>query len=121
MLFFPIPKLTAQPPSIKGFTQFGEVLPVEPFTFMYVTGTVELSIVVLFITGLVAEWRKDPGYLKYASLLGFFLLLCTMLGALVIEFFVRPTPESMLVATALVLISGSVTGIYYNREFLNEI
>jgi len=78
MLFFSIPKLTAQQPSIKGFTQFAEVLPVDPFVFMYVTGTVELSIVVLLVTGMIAELKKTIEYLKYASPLAFFLLLCKL-------------------------------------------
>lgn len=121
MLFFSIPKLTAQPPSVKGFTQFAEVLPVDPFVFMYLTGTIELSIVILLVTGLVAEWKEIDGYLRYASPLAFSLLLCTMLAALLVEFFVRPEAEMMLVIIALILIAGSVTGIYYHRKFLNGI
>lgn len=62
MLFFSLPKLAAQEPSVKGFTQFVEALPVDPYLFMYVTGAVELSIVALLITGLVAEMKNIAGY-----------------------------------------------------------
>lgn len=67
MLFFSIPKLTAQPPSVEGFTQFAEVLPVDAFVFMYYSGAVELSIVVLLVIGLIAELKETTGYLKYDS------------------------------------------------------
>lgn len=118
MLFFSLPKLTAQEPSVKGFTQFAEVLPVDPYLFMYVTGAVELSIVVLLVTALVAEIKKTAGPLKYSSLLAFAMLLCTMFVALLIEFFVRPAPEFMLVTVALILIIGSVISIYHKRDLL---
>jgi hypothetical protein len=120
MLFFSIPKLTAQAPSVKGFTQFAEVLPVDPYLFMYATGTVELSIVILLLTGLVAELKKITGPLRYTSLLAFVLLLCTMLAALLIEFFVRPAPEFMLVVIALILSIGSVFSIYHKRDLIGN-
>ncbi len=120
MLFFSIPKLTAQPPSVEGFTQFAEVLPVDPFVFMYFTGAMELSIVVLMVAGIIAEFKKNTKYLKYASPAAFFLLLGAMCGALLIEFFVRPAPEIMLVSIALVLIAGSVIGIINNKKILRN-
>lgn len=120
MLFFSIPKLTAQPPAVKGFTQFAEVLPVDPFVFRYITGAVEFSIVVLLVTGVIAEWKKITGNLKHASALAFFLLLGTMMGALSIEFFVRPTPAYMLVVVALILTIGSVVGIYHKKDLFEN-
>jgi len=120
MLFFSIPKLTAQPPSVEGFTQFAEVIPVDPFVFMYLTGAVELSIVVLIVTGIIAEFKKNTEYLKYASPIAFFLLFGTMCVALLIEFFVRPAPEIMLVSIALLLIAGSVIAIINNKKIIDK-
>lgn len=85
---------------------------------MYVTGAVELSIAVLLVTGLVVEIKKTAGPLKYTSLIAFTMLLCTMFVALMIEFFVRPAPECMLVTIALILIIGSVISIYHKRDLL---
>ena len=118
MLFFSIPKLTAQEPSVKGFTQFAEVLPVDPYLFMYVTGIVEFVIVILLVTGLVVEIKHIKGPLRYVSLLSFTMLLCTMFVALLIEFFVRPAPEFMLVIIALILATGSAFSIYHKKDLL---
>lgn len=120
MLFFSIPKLTAQEPSVEGFKQFAEVLPIGHYLFMYVTGAVELSIVILLLIGLIAEIKKIKGPFRYTSLLAFSLLLCTMIAALLVEFFVRPSPEFMLVIIALALTTGSAISIYHERNLLKN-
>lgn len=98
MFKFAKPKLMAMPVSVKSFTQFGEALHINGTAFMYFTGVLEASIVILLLASLFLSNEK-PGLL--VSMAGYLILLGTMGGALLTEFFVRPAPVQKLVAIAL--------------------
>ncbi len=102
MIKFAIPKLQAMPISVKSFTMFSTVLPVNANFFMYFTGLVELLIAVLLFSSL---FIKKIELKDKFQILGFVLLLSTMISAIIIEQFVRPTPKPFLMTIALILIT----------------
>lgn len=105
MLSFALPKLQSMPVSVKSFTMFSTVLPIDATVFMYFTGVIELLIALLLIFSL---FIKKIDLKKKLGLSGFFLLLATMIGAILIEQFVRVTPVPKLMTIALVLIVISI-------------
>ncbi len=101
MTFFAIPKLIGAEKSIKGFEQFKSLVPLDPDLFRIVTGIIELYIAILLIIYALKN-INNLGKLAY------FLLLSTMIGGLIMEFFARPTPNIMLVSIAVLLTTLSV-------------
>lgn len=101
MLFFAIPKLIGVEKSVEGFKQFESLVPLDPDVFRVFTGVVEILIAILLIAYAIK---------KVASLgrLSYFLLLSTMLGGLIMEFFARPKPDMMLVVIAILLSALSI-------------
>ncbi len=99
MFSFALPKLRALPISVTSFTQFGEVLKISGKGFMYFTGALELvTALILFVSIFLTEKAGN-----YTTNLGYLLLLGTMAGALVTEYFIRETPVPMLVSIAVTL------------------
>ena len=96
MLFFAIPKLIGAEKSVKGFEQFQSLIPIDPNIFRIFTGSVELIIALLLIFFTINN-NKNIGKVAY------FLLLSTMIGGLIMEFFARPEPAMMLVIIAILL------------------
>jgi hypothetical protein len=110
MLFFAVPKLLGVEKSVEGFEQFKSLVPLDPNVFRIFTGVVELSIALLLIIYAIKK-TKNLGKLAY------FLLLSTMIGGLIMEFFARPKPEMMLVVIAIIL---SVLSIYKLKILLKK-
>jgi uncharacterized membrane protein YphA (DoxX/SURF4 family) len=106
MLRFALPKLQAMEVSVKSFTMFSTVLPVNPTFFMYFTGIVELLIAILLLTSLLI---KNINLKNRLQTIGYFFLLSTMIGSILIEQFVRPEPKSFLMTIALVLLTISIS------------
>jgi hypothetical protein len=101
MIFFSIPKLIGAEKSRKGFEQFKSLVPLDPDVFRLVTGIIELYIAILLIIYAIKN-INNLGKLAY------FLLLSTMIGGLIMEFFARPTPDMMLVIIAVLLTALSL-------------
>lgn len=101
MLFFAIPKLIGLEKSVQGFEQFKSLVPLDPTIFRLFTGVVELAIAVLLLVYAIKQ-TLSLGQLAY------FLLLSTMFGGLIMEFFARPKPELMLVVIAIILSGLSI-------------
>lgn len=101
MLKFALSKLQSMPISVKSFTMFSQILPINAEFFMYFTGFIELLIATLLIVSLFIKKEQLKDKLQ---IIGFSLLFSTMFSAILIEYFVRPTPVSFLVTIALVLI-----------------
>lgn len=110
MLFFAVPKLLGVEKSVEGFEQFKSLVPLDPNVFRIFTGVVELSIALLLIIYAIKKTKK-------LGKLAYFLLLSTMIGGLIMEFFARPKPEMMLVAIAIFL---SVLSIYKLKILLKK-
>lgn len=106
MLRFALPKLQAMPVSVKSFTMFSEVLPIDGSFFMYFTGFVELLIAVLLLTSFFIRKNELKNTIQT---IGYVLLLATMVGAILIEQFVRVSPVSFLMSIALVLTTISIS------------
>lgn len=102
MIRFAIPKLQAMPVSVKSFTMFSTVLPINANFFMYFTGLVELLIAVLLLSSF---FIKKIDLKNRFQILAYSLLLSTMIVAIIIEQFVRITPVNFLMTIALVLIT----------------
>ncbi|MBU2997261.1 DoxX family protein [Cellulophaga baltica] len=102
MVFFAVPKLIGAEKSLKGFEQFKSLVPLDADTFRIFTGVVEFTVAALLIIYILKK-TNNIGKLAY------FLLLSTMIGGLIMEFFARPKPEIMLVVIALLL---SILSIY---------
>ncbi|WP_179319244.1 DoxX family protein [Winogradskyella helgolandensis] len=96
MVFFAIPKLLGAEKSVQGFEQFKSLVPLDPNVFRVFTGIVELFIAILILLFII---KKNINLGKIA----YFLLLATMIGGLIMEFFARPKPAMMLVIIALLL------------------
>ncbi|MBP1841294.1 DoxX family protein [Formosa algae] len=101
MLFFAIPKLLGAEKSLQGFKQFATLVPLDPNVFRIFTGIVELIVAILLIIYTVKH-TVNLGKLAY------FLLLSTMVGGLIMEFFARPEPAMMLVIIAIILATLSI-------------
>jgi len=110
MLFFAIPKLLGAEKSVKGFEQFESLVPLDPNIFRIFTGSVELIIVILLI---IYTFKNKISLGKLA----YFLLLATMIGGLIMEFFARPQPVMMLVIIAILL---SIFSIYKLKMLQKE-
>lgn len=115
MLRFAIPKLLAMPVSVKSFTMFSQVLPFNAKYFMYFTGVVELLIALVLFASLFIKKAELKNKLQ---IFGYVLLLCTMIGAILSELFLRPAPIPSLIIIALVLtaISFSELSILAQRK-----
>lgn len=110
MIFFALPKLLGAEKSIQGFEQFKSLVPIDPNVFRVFTGVVELLIAILLILYTIKN-KNNLGKLAY------FLLLATMVGGLIMEFFARPEPQMMLVVIAIVL---SVLSIYKLKTLVKQ-
>ena len=106
MLRFAFPKLMAKPVSENTFEMLSEVRPINAKLFMYFTGGVELLIGLLLIISLLMRNRNTK--IKF-QIIGYFLLLSTMIGGLLTEFLARPEPKNILVVIAAVLITISIS------------
>lgn len=115
MLNFAIPKLSASEVSVKSFTQFAHVLPLDGEAYMYFVGVLELIVALIFIISLLIGDRKIKAKI---TLLGIFLLTGTLLGALATEFFVRPEPIGMLVLLSSIFITTSIVQLAIIRKDL---
>jgi len=101
MLRFAFPKLTAKPVSQETFELLSQFVPLNTNLLMYFTGAVELLVGLLLITSLLI---KNLQIKTKFQILGYFLLLSTMMGGLLTEFLARPEPKMPLVIIAIVLI-----------------
>ena len=101
MLRFAFPKLTANPVSQETFELLSQFVPLNTNLLMYFTGAVELLVGLLLITSLLI---KNLQLKTKFQILGYFLLLSTMIGGLLTEFLARPEPKMLLVIIAIVLI-----------------
>ena len=106
MLRFALPKLQAMEVSVKSFTMFSTVLPINANFFMYFTGVVELLIACLLLSSL---FIKKIELKNSFQIIGYILLFSTMIGAILIEQFVRPEPKAFLMTIAIVLITISIS------------
>ncbi|WP_368028772.1 DoxX family protein [Arcobacter sp. s6] len=106
MLRFALPKLQSMPVSVKSFTMFSEVLPINGSFFMYFTGFVELLIAVLLLASLFIRKNELKNIMQTIA---YVLLFATMLGAILIEQFVRVSPVAFLMSIALILITISIS------------
>ncbi|MGJ8676125.1 MAG: DoxX family protein [Akkermansiaceae bacterium] len=113
LVYFAIPKITAQPVSLKGFKQFGEVLGLDPLSFMLFTGYTELLIAIAITVALFLGAKRH-----WLTLLSFGTLLGTMGSGLLIEFFVRPEPKILLVVIASIFSLISLVQIYLKRRYI---
>ncbi|TVZ22796.1 DoxX-like protein [Dokdonia sp. Hel_I_63] len=95
--YFALPKLIGLEQSVKGFSNFNEVIGIPNNIARYVTGVVELITAILLILSLT---RKS----EVAHILGYLLLTGTMLGGLLTEYLIRPEPKMMLVYIAIALL-----------------
>lgn len=98
MFKFGLPKLLGYEISVKTFTQFSQVLPVDAMLYMYFVGAIEVLIAIMMIATILIKSEPQKALVTYASYL---MLVGTLLGALLHELFVRPAP----VKTLLVYIS----------------
>ena len=110
MIFFAVPKLLGFEESVAGFEQFKSLVPLDPKLFRVFTGCVELLVALVLIIYTINN-KENLGRL------GYFLLLATMMGGLIMEFFARPEPEMMLVVIAIVL---SLLSIYRLKGFIKK-
>lgn len=119
MLRFAIPKILGQQISVEGFNEMSRSLPVSSDFFRIFTGMTELTIVFLAILFLLLSWGKikslSPLY-KYRSRVSTAsngLLLATMTGAILAEFFARENTKYVLVYIAVGLIIAAIINLYY--------
>ena len=106
MFKFAFPKLQAMPKSANSFEMFGDVLHINGSFFMYFTGVVELVIAVLLLSSLFIKKELIQNRLQ---IIGYLLLLGTMIGAILVEQFVRTEPKAFLMTLALVLSTISIS------------
>lgn len=119
LLRFAIPKISGQRVSVEGFNEMSRSLPVSSDFFRVFTGVTELTIAFLSILFLLLSFGKinflSPLY-KYKrsiSIAANGLLLATMSGALLAEFYARDNPKYLLVYIAVGLIIISIINLYY--------
>jgi len=101
MFKFALPKLSAAAISVKTFTYFGEVLPVNGTFYMYFVGLLELVIGLIMIALIFINNERIKAVTTYV---GYFLLTSTLIVALLHEYFVRPAPVPMLVIYSAVFL-----------------
>lgn len=101
MTIFAIPKLVGKSQSVEGFKQFENAINLNADFFRIFTGISELGLALLF---LIFAINKNTTIGKLA----FFLLLITMITALLLEFFARPQPKNLLVIIAAILVVLSI-------------
>lgn len=100
LFYFSIPKLMASEKSVKGFAQFGEYLKIDGVALMYVTGTIELVVVLLFSISIIC---RNNRYKIITSFFGNVLLLGLMAGAILTETFIRPGKAPFLLFLGILL------------------
>ncbi len=86
--------------SVKGFAQFGEYLKIDGVALMYVTGTIELVVVLLFSISIIC---RNNRYKIITSFFGNVLLLGLMAGAILTETFIRPGKAPFLLFLGILL------------------
>ena len=118
MAMFSFPKLKAEPVSVSTFEMLSEFVPLDVNVLMYFTGTVELLVGVLLISSLLI---KNLQIKINFQILGYFLLLSTMIGGLLTEFLARPEPKMFLVQIAAVLIVISLLELSFLAKKKKEI
>ncbi|WP_396596370.1 DoxX family protein [Dokdonia sp. R86516] len=97
--YFALPKLIGLEQSVKGFSNFNEVIGIPNNIARYVTGIVELITAILLILSLTLTRKREVTHI-----LGYLLLTGTMLGGLLTEYLIRPEPKMMLVYIAIALL-----------------
>jgi len=106
MLMFAVPKLMAKPVSQNTFEMLSQVVPIDVKFMMYFTGGVELLVGLLLVLSLLI---RNINTRRKFQIIGYFLLLSTMIGGLLTEFLARPEPKNMLVVIAAVLITVAIS------------
>lgn len=120
MFRFALPKILGQEVSVQGFNEITRSLPVSSDFFRIFTGVTELIIVFLMGLFLVLSIQKiniAPALKNYKGIISLTangLLLATMIGGLLAEFFARDMPKYALVYIACGLILVSLINIYYS-------
>ena len=118
MLRFAYPKILAEPVSVETFEVLSQVVPIDAKLFMCFTGTVELVIGLLLIISLLL--KNESIKIKF-QVIGYFLLLSTMIGGLLAEFLARPEPKAMLVTIAAVLMTIAISELSILSKKKSEI
>ncbi|MDQ6913886.1 MAG: hypothetical protein M3128_13545 [Verrucomicrobiota bacterium] len=119
MVRFALPKILGQAVSVAGFNQITRSLPVSSDVFRIFTGVTELVIAFLVVVFLLLSFERItilPGLRKHRSSISIAangLLLATMTGGLLAEFFARDTPKYTLVYFALGLMLISLFNLSY--------
>ncbi len=113
MIYFAIPKLLGMPRSIAGFKTFESAIHINADFFRIFTGVSELVLATLI---LIFVFSKN----KTIGIFAFAFLLITMITALVLEFFARPEPVTLLVVIALILASISIYKLSLLRKELSK-
>lgn len=101
--YFSIPKLIGLEQSVKGFSNFEEVIGIPNDLARYTTGVVELITAILLALSLTVAKRAETTHIA-----GYLLLSGTMVGGLLTEFLIRPEPKMMLVYIAIVLLAIAI-------------
>ncbi|AZN31507.1 hypothetical protein [Pseudoalteromonas sp. Xi13] len=94
MFQFALPKLLAAQVSVKTFSYFAQVLPVNAKIYMYSVGLLELVVGLMMLALLFIKNEKQKALFTYVA---YVLLAGTLIGALLHEYFVRPDPVAQLV------------------------
>ncbi len=119
MFRFALPKIWGQAVSVAGFNEITRSLPVSSDVFRIFTGVTELVIVFLLVVFLLLSFEQIkimPSLRKHKSSISIAangLLLATMIGGLLAEFFARDTPKYALVYFAVGLVIISLVNLYY--------
>lgn len=119
MFRFAMPKILGQAVSVEGFNEITRSLRVSSDVFRIFTGVTELVIAFLLIAFLLLSFepiKLMPAlryYKRTISIAANGLLLATMVGGLLAEFFARDTPKYTLVYIAIGLIIISLVNLYY--------
>ncbi len=101
LFYFSIPNLLGPQENMPDFQQYEGVLGITMDTFRIGIGVSQIILAVLL---LMVTFRDNGLMTKFVYL----FLLLTMLGVLVMEFFVRPSPAALPLIAALVLIALSL-------------
>lgn len=113
MLKFALPKLMAADVSVRSFQQFAEVLPVNANVFMYFTGVLEMLVALVFIASVLLM-QGQKGIVM--TVVGLILLVGTLSGALLTEYFIRPAPIDFLVQLCCIFLFGAAIHLYLIRN-----
>ena len=97
--YFALPKLIGLEQSIKGFSNFNQVVGIPNDLARYTTGIIELITAILLVLSLTLKRKAEV-----AHIIGYLLLSGTMLGGLLTEYLIRPEPKMMLVYIAIALL-----------------